>query len=232
MLGIDHALTIDRELQADCFAGAYAQHALRKGFLQEGDVTEAVVMNVMSGDPIEMDETVDGAHGSSDYRVTSFMEGYLRRASPCLKPEPLITDHSRPGDRSSDGVVAVVRLDDLTKAAPLAEALVAGGVRAVEFTFTNPAAAGAITAAREALGARALIGAGSVLDPETARVAILAGAAFVVTPTLSLATITICHRYGVPTVIGALTPTEILTAWEGGATYVKVFPASLGGPAT
>jgi 2-dehydro-3-deoxyphosphogluconate aldolase/(4S)-4-hydroxy-2-oxoglutarate aldolase len=128
------------------------------------------------------------------------------------------------------GVIAVVRLADLTKAAPLAEALVAGGVRAVEFTFTNPAAAGAITAAREALGPRALIGAGSVLDPETARVAILAGAAFVVTPTLSLTTITMCHRYGVPTVIGALTPTEILTAWEGGATYVKVFPASLGGP--
>lgn len=128
------------------------------------------------------------------------------------------------------GVVAVVRLDDLSKAVPLTEALVAGGVRAVEFTFTNPTAAGAISAAREALGSRALIGAGSVLDAETARVAILAGAAFVVTPTLSLPTITLCHRYGIATVIGALTPTEILTAWEGGATYVKVFPASLGGP--
>jgi 2-dehydro-3-deoxyphosphogluconate aldolase / (4S)-4-hydroxy-2-oxoglutarate aldolase len=129
-----------------------------------------------------------------------------------------------------DGVVAVVRLDDLSKAAPLTEALVAGGVRAVEFTFTNPAAAGAITAAREALGDRALIGAGSVLDAETARVAILAGAAFVVTPTVSLPVIEICNRYGVATVIGALTPTEILTAWQAGATYVKVFPASQGGP--
>lgn len=129
-----------------------------------------------------------------------------------------------------DGVVAVVRLNDLSRAAPLVEALVAGGVRAVEFTFTNPAAAGAITAARDALGARALIGAGSVLDAETARIAILAGAAFVVTPTVSLPVITLCHRYGVATVIGALTPTEILTAWEAGATYVKVFPASLGGP--
>lgn len=140
----------------------------------------------------------------------------------------------QPGATSSiiqeGGVVAVVRLDDLSKAVPLTEALVAGGVRAVEFTFTNPAAAGAITAARDALGTRALIGAGTVLDAETARVAILAGAAFVVTPTLSLPTITICQRYGVPTVIGALTPTEILTAWEGGATYVKVFPASVGGP--
>lgn len=149
----------------------------------------------------------------------------------------------RQGDRSSvlrpppsvqliekTGVVAVVRLDDLSKAVPLTEALVAGGVLAVEFTFTNPAAGGAISAAREALGSRALIGAGSVLDPETARIAILAGAAFVVTPTLSLPTITLCNRYGISTVIGALTPTEILTAWEGGATFVKVFPASLGGP--
>jgi 2-dehydro-3-deoxyphosphogluconate aldolase/(4S)-4-hydroxy-2-oxoglutarate aldolase len=127
-------------------------------------------------------------------------------------------------------VVAVVRLTDLSKAAPLTEALVAGGVRAVEFTFTNPAAGGAIAAASDALGARALVGAGSVLDAETARVAILAGARFVVTPTVSLPVITICNRYGVATIIGALTPTEILTAWEGGATYVKVFPANLGGP--
>jgi 2-dehydro-3-deoxyphosphogluconate aldolase/(4S)-4-hydroxy-2-oxoglutarate aldolase len=124
----------------------------------------------------------------------------------------------------------VVRLDDLSRAVPLTEALVAGGVRAVEFTFTNPAAAGAISAAREALGERALIGAGSVLDAETARVAILAGATFIVTPTVSLPVITICNRYAVATTIGALTPTEILTAWEAGATYVKVFPASLGGP--
>jgi 2-dehydro-3-deoxyphosphogluconate aldolase/(4S)-4-hydroxy-2-oxoglutarate aldolase len=129
-----------------------------------------------------------------------------------------------------DGVIAVVRLDDLSRAVPLTEALVAGGVRAVEFTFTNPTAAAAITAAREALGSRALIGAGSVLDAETARVAILAGAAFVVTPTVSLPVIATCHRYAVATTIGALTPTEILTAWEAGATYVKVFPATLGGP--
>ena len=129
-----------------------------------------------------------------------------------------------------DGVIAVVRLRDLSQAVPLTEALVAGGVRAVEFTFTNPAAADAISAACDALGARALIGAGSVLDAETARVAILAGAAFVVTPTVSLPVIRLCQRYGVATIIGALTPTEILTAWEGGATYVKVFPASLGGP--
>ncbi len=129
-----------------------------------------------------------------------------------------------------DGVIAVVRLNDLSKAVPLTEALMAGGVRAVEFTFTNPAAAGAISAAKDALGSRALIGAGSVLDAETARVAILAGATFIVTPTVSLPAIEIGNRYGVATTIGALTPTEILTAWQAGATYVKVFPASLGGP--
>jgi 2-dehydro-3-deoxyphosphogluconate aldolase/(4S)-4-hydroxy-2-oxoglutarate aldolase len=129
-----------------------------------------------------------------------------------------------------DGVIAVVRLDDLSKAVPLTEALVAAGVRAVEFTFTNPAAGEAIAAASATLGSRALIGAGSVLDAETARVAILAGARFVVTPTVSLPTIEICNRYGVATTIGALTPTEILTAWQAGATFVKVFPASLGGP--
>ena len=129
-----------------------------------------------------------------------------------------------------DGVIAVVRLDDLSKAVPLTEALVAGGVRAVEFTFTNPAAGEAIAAASTALGSRALIGAGSVLDAETARVAILSGARFVVTPTVSAATIEICNRYGVATTIGALTPTEILTAWQAGATFVKVFPANLGGP--
>jgi uncharacterized protein len=84
VLGIEPELTIDRELQADCFAGAYAQRALLKGFLQEGDVTEAVVMNIMSGDPIEMEEMTQGAHGSSDYRVTSFMEGYFGGSAACL----------------------------------------------------------------------------------------------------------------------------------------------------
>lgn len=85
LLGIAPELTIDRELQADCFSGAYAQRALQQGFLQEGDVTEAVVMTILGGDPIEMDEMADGAHGSSDYRVTSFMEGYFNGAATCLE---------------------------------------------------------------------------------------------------------------------------------------------------
>jgi 2-dehydro-3-deoxyphosphogluconate aldolase/(4S)-4-hydroxy-2-oxoglutarate aldolase len=130
----------------------------------------------------------------------------------------------------ASGVVAIVRLDDLSRAVPLTEALIRGGVPAVEFTFTNPAAGRVIETVRSTLGDAALIGAGSVLDPETARTAILAGAQFVVTPTLNVAVIELCRRYAVPTVIGAFTPTEMLTAWEAGATYVKVFPASVGGP--
>ncbi len=130
----------------------------------------------------------------------------------------------------SGGVVAVVRLDDLSQAVAVTEALVEGGVTSVEFTFTNPAAANAITAARSAMEDRAYIGAGTVLDAETARIAILAGAEYVVTPTTKAATIEMCRRYSVPTVIGAFTATEMLTAWETGATYIKVHPASLGGP--
>lgn len=128
------------------------------------------------------------------------------------------------------GVIAVVRLDDLGAAVGIAKALADGGVPAVEFTFTNRRAGDAISAAKDALGDRGIIGAGTVLDPETARIAILAGAEYLVTPTFKASTVEICHRYGIPVVCGALTPTEILTAWEAGAALVKVHPASLGGP--
>lgn len=128
------------------------------------------------------------------------------------------------------GVVSVIRLDDLSGAVAIAEALIDGGVRAIEFTFTNPSAARAIEAAAAKCGRRALVGAGSVLDAETARVAILAGASFIVTPTLRRQTIELCRRYSVPVVVGGFTPTELLAAWEAGASYVKVFPARVGGP--
>jgi len=85
VLGIEPELTIDRELQADCFSGAYAQRALQQGFLQEGDISEALMMAIFSGDPIEMDEMTEGAHGSGDYRVTSFMEGYFNGSAACLE---------------------------------------------------------------------------------------------------------------------------------------------------
>ena len=84
VLGIEPELTIDRELQADCFSGAYAQRALQQGFLQEGDISEALMMAILSGDPVEMDEMTEGAHGSGDYRVTSFMEGYFNGSAACL----------------------------------------------------------------------------------------------------------------------------------------------------
>jgi 2-dehydro-3-deoxyphosphogluconate aldolase / (4S)-4-hydroxy-2-oxoglutarate aldolase len=127
------------------------------------------------------------------------------------------------------GVVAIVRLDDYTQAPQVATALPDGGVEAIEFTYTNPAAGDAVRATKDALGDRMLVGAGTVLDPETARAAILLGADFIVTPTVQIDTIRLCLRYSVPTVIGAFTPTEILTAWEAGASIVKVFPASVGG---
>jgi 2-dehydro-3-deoxyphosphogluconate aldolase / (4S)-4-hydroxy-2-oxoglutarate aldolase len=128
------------------------------------------------------------------------------------------------------GIVAIVRLDDLSAAVPLTQALARGGICAIEFTFTNPLAAKVIEEVRAAAVDGMLVGAGTVLDPETARTAILAGAQFIVTPTVSTATIEHCHRYSIPAAIGAFTPTEILTAWQAGASFVKVFPATTLGP--
>lgn len=134
-------------------------------------------------------------------------------------------------NRIAGQITAVIRLDDLRQAIPLARALQAGGITTLEFTYTNRAAGGAIEAVRAALGDAVYVGAGTVLDAETTRAAILAGAQFIVTPTTRATTIETCRRYAVPVICGALTPTEILTAWETGADFVKVFPANLGGPA-
>ncbi len=128
------------------------------------------------------------------------------------------------------GLIAVIRLDDLSAAVRLAQALIEGGVTNLEFTYTNPKAGAAIGEVRESLGDLCRVGAGSVLDAETARHAILSGAQFIVTPTLRQQTIEMCRRYSVPSVIGAFTPTEILTAWESGADFIKVNPASVAGP--
>lgn len=131
---------------------------------------------------------------------------------------------------TSTGVVAIVRLADYSAALDVVRALIQGGISAVEFTYTNPQAGHAIETVKQAMGDDVFAGAGTVLDAETARGAILHGADFVVTPTVRVDTIRICQRYNVPTVIGAFSPTEILTAWEHGATFVKVFPASSVGP--
>ncbi len=127
-------------------------------------------------------------------------------------------------------VVAVVRLDSAEKLVRAAEALKAGGITTIEFTMSSPGVLDMISEASAHFGDEVLMGAGTVLDPETARAAILAGAEFIVTPALNLATIELCRRYGKPVVPGALTPTEILTAWQAGADMVKVFPAGAMGP--
>ena len=128
------------------------------------------------------------------------------------------------------GVIAIMRAKSSDQLIAAAEAIRAGGVRTIEVTFTTPGALQVIEQASKKYGDEILFGAGSVLDPETARTAILAGAAFIVAPTLNPRVIELCARYSVPVMPGCYTPTEILTAWEAGADMVKLFPASVGGP--
>jgi 2-dehydro-3-deoxyphosphogluconate aldolase/(4S)-4-hydroxy-2-oxoglutarate aldolase len=128
------------------------------------------------------------------------------------------------------GVVAVIRADSGDQLVNVCRALGAGGVSACEITMTTPGALEAIAQASRELGDAALVGAGSVLDAATARAAILAGARFIFSPVLSLEVIEMAHRYDCVAVPGALTPTEILTAWSAGADVVKVFPANHFGP--
>jgi 2-dehydro-3-deoxyphosphogluconate aldolase/(4S)-4-hydroxy-2-oxoglutarate aldolase len=128
------------------------------------------------------------------------------------------------------GIVAIVRAADSKQLVLVAEALADGGVTVVEITLTVPNALEVIRQVRHALGERVLLGAGTVLDPETARQAMLAGAEFIVAPTVNPAVIHLCRRYDKLVMPGAFTPTEILTAWEAGADIVKVFPAEAGGP--
>lgn len=128
------------------------------------------------------------------------------------------------------GVIAVVRLDSGDQLVRSAQALREGGVKVIEFTMTTPNALDMIKEASKTMPGDVLLGAGTVLDPETARAAILAGAQFSVSPSLNPKVIEMCHRYSKVCIPGALTPTEILTAWECGADVVKVFPATLGGP--
>jgi 2-dehydro-3-deoxyphosphogluconate aldolase/(4S)-4-hydroxy-2-oxoglutarate aldolase len=129
------------------------------------------------------------------------------------------------------GVVAVLRARSGELLTDVAEALLAGGVEAVEITFTVPKAHLVLEQVADRLGDKIVLGAGTVLDPETARAAILAGAGFIVAPTLNLEVIRLCKRYSKAIMPGALTPTEILTAWEAGADVVKVFPSEITGPA-
>jgi len=130
----------------------------------------------------------------------------------------------------SSGVVAILRAPTGDKLAEVAEALHAGGVDVIEVTFTVPGAHRVLQQVADRLGDRILLGAGTVLDPETARTALLAGAEFLVAPTVNPAVIRLARRYDKVVMPGALTPTEVLSVWEAGADIVKVFPSDVTGP--
>ncbi|KAB8142085.1 bifunctional 4-hydroxy-2-oxoglutarate aldolase/2-dehydro-3-deoxy-phosphogluconate aldolase [Chloroflexia bacterium SDU3-3] len=126
--------------------------------------------------------------------------------------------------------IAIIRLADLSQAVPLAQALVNGGLTAIEFTLTNNDALGAIEAARAALGDAASIGAGTILTAQQAHDAIAAGAQFLVTPTVRKDVVGEGRAQNTPVICGAFTPSEILDAWQAGAPMIKVFPVRSLGP--
>jgi 2-dehydro-3-deoxyphosphogluconate aldolase/(4S)-4-hydroxy-2-oxoglutarate aldolase len=129
------------------------------------------------------------------------------------------------------GVIAVIRAESPEQAQRIADACSAGGITALEITFTVPGAAGVIEHLSKQCSKDILLGAGTVLDPETARIAILAGAQFVVSPAVNSDTARLCNRYQVPYMPGAATIGEVIAAMECGADIVKVFPGELLGPA-
>jgi len=133
-------------------------------------------------------------------------------------------------DLEQAGVIAVIRLEHASELRPVADALLEGGIRAIEVTMTVPGAVGLIEGLAAALPSSAIVGAGTVLDAPTARQVIDAGARFVVSPVFRPLLTGLCHERGVPAMPGCFTPTEILDAWEGGADLVKVFPATSLGP--
>jgi 2-dehydro-3-deoxyphosphogluconate aldolase/(4S)-4-hydroxy-2-oxoglutarate aldolase len=130
------------------------------------------------------------------------------------------------------GIIPVVRAKSADEAMKAIDAIREGGISILEITMTVPGAIGVIEQVAARYGSDATVGAGTVLDCETARACILAGARFVVSPALNLETIEVCRRYGVAVMPGALTPTEVVQAWSAGADFVKVFPAGAVGGAS
>ena len=132
------------------------------------------------------------------------------------------------------GILPIIRLPNLQDAVSIAQAILAGGATALEFTMTNPDALEAIRRCRVEISAfaegTAVIGVGSVLNRDMAETAVAVGAQFVVAPQINMPTLAYCRENNIPIMPGALTPTEIQTAWEAGATAVKVFPARAFGP--
>lgn len=129
------------------------------------------------------------------------------------------------------GVVAVVRGDSSEQAIKITDACMKGGIAAIEITFTIPGAAKVIEDLRNVYTPEEMIiGAGTVLDPETARIAILAGAQYIVSPSFNIETVKLCNRYQVPIMAGAMTIAEVVAAMEAGADIVKIFPGDAFGP--
>jgi len=129
------------------------------------------------------------------------------------------------------GLVPIVRTPSHEDAFRAAEAIIEGGIGIAEITMTVPNALRVMERVAEAFGDKVLLGAGTILDPESCRAALLAGAEFIVTPSLDLRVIEVARRYSKPCIPGALTPTEVVTAWGAGADMVKIFPAGpVGGP--
>ncbi len=132
---------------------------------------------------------------------------------------------------TNPGIIAIVRAQQATQVVPLFEALIAGGINAIEITMTTPNALAAIREARAQLGDRAIVGVGTVLNAYTCQSALDAGAEFVVTPICRTDLVSIAHTAGCPIMLGAYTPTEAQLAHEAGADFVKLFPADSLGPA-
>lgn len=129
------------------------------------------------------------------------------------------------------GVVAVVRAENIEKAMRIADACAKGGIAAIEITFTIPGAVDVIKALADVYSnGEILIGAGTVLDPETARAAILAGAQYIVSPCLNVEVVKLCNRYQVPCMPGAMTIKEVVEGMEAGADVIKIFPGEMFGP--
>ena len=129
------------------------------------------------------------------------------------------------------GAVAIIRASSGELLVDVSKAIYAGGLDVIEGAFTVPGVLDILAQTKRELGDKILLGAGTVLDTESARAAILAGAEFIVTPTVNTDVIDLCNRYDKLIMTGAFTPTEVLTAWEAGADIIKVFPAFVGGPA-
>jgi len=128
------------------------------------------------------------------------------------------------------GLIPVIRAESSDIAMRAIDAIKEGGISVLEITMTVPGAIRVIEEVARRFGEDAIVGAGTVLDAETARACILAGAQFIVSPALDLDTISCCRRYSIPVMPGAMTPSEVVTAWKAGADFVKVFPANaLGG---